>query len=140
HTFCAYHNNLVRGGQSVKYGVMPDVSPGSKCARGCGGSSNFFNNQTSVASHELIEAVTDPDVGQADKDPKKLGWYDQKYGEIGDICNAEQGTLPGTKYTVQKEYSNQAHGCIVAKDPGAGVPVSRNLRGASMAPAGGARR
>lgn len=113
--FCAYHNTLSRGGQSVYYGVMPDLSPGSPCAGGCGGAHNFFDNQTSVASHELIETVTDPDVGLANNDPKKLGWYDDKYGEIGDICNAQQGALPGpgTSYTVQKEWSNRNHGCIV---------------------------
>jgi hypothetical protein len=35
---------------------------------------------TDVTSHELAEAVTDPDVNFA-----KLGWYDPQRGEIGDI-------------------------------------------------------
>jgi hypothetical protein len=35
---------------------------------------------TSVTSHEVAEAVTDPDVNYA-----RLGWYDPQRGEIGDI-------------------------------------------------------
>ena len=38
---------------------------------------------TSVSSHEIAEAVTDPDVNY-----KQLGWYDdQEDGEIGDLTS-----------------------------------------------------
>ncbi len=116
--FCAYHNTMQRDGKNVYYGVMPDVGAGSACASGCGGDSDSFNNQTSVASHEMIEAVTDPAVGLATGSGPPLGWYDDKNGEIGDICNAQQGKIPGTDYTVQKEWSNTAGGCVVV---GSGV-------------------
>jgi hypothetical protein len=45
-----------------------------------------FDGMTLTASHELAEAVTDPDVGY-----KTLGWYDAgyTYGEIGDLANAQ---------------------------------------------------
>jgi hypothetical protein len=115
--FCAYHGTFRRNGVEVFYGVLPDMSPGSGCDRGCGGSTQF-NNQTSVASHELIETVTDAEVGLATVLGKPLAWYDPNNGEIGDICNAQQGSIAGSDghtYTVQKEWSNQANACIVHK-------------------------
>ena len=39
-------------------------------------------------------------------------------GEIGDICNASQGTITGgngATYTVQKEWSNALGSCIAHK-------------------------
>ena len=113
--FCAYHGTFLRNAQNVYYGVMPDASPGTGCASGCGGSATPFNNQTSVASHEMIEAVTDAAVGLATVFGPPLAWYDVNNGEIGDICNAQQGTVTvGTvTYTVQKEWSNKKGACVV---------------------------
>jgi hypothetical protein len=96
----------------VYYGVLPDVAS-SGCAGGCGGST-AFNNETSVASHELIEATTDAAVGLAQTYAPPLAWYNATYGEIGDICNGSQGTVVGgngVTYTVQKEWSNAKAKC-----------------------------
>jgi hypothetical protein len=115
--FCAYHGTFTIGGQNVYYGVLPDMSSSSGCATGCGGSTTF-NNQTSVASHELIEAVTDAEVGLATTVGPPLGWYDTTNGEIGDICNGQQGTFvggDGVTYTIQKEFSNQQNDCITTR-------------------------
>jgi hypothetical protein len=115
--FCAYHGTFRRNGAEVFYGVLPDMSPGSGCDSGCGNSSQF-NNQTSVASHEMIETVTDAEVGLATVVGKPLAWYDPNNGEIGDICNGIQGTIAGSDgntYTVQREWSNQKGACIVHK-------------------------
>jgi hypothetical protein len=113
--FCAYHGTTTTlfNGQHVLYGVMPDMQAGSGCATGCGGSTTF-NNYTSVTSHELIEAVTDAFVGIATVIGPPLAWYDATNGEIGDICNAQQGTFVanGTSYTVQLEFSNAANNCV----------------------------
>ena len=115
--FCAYHNTFVHNGVNVYYGVMPDQ--GGSCAGGCGTDPSLFNNLTSVSSHELIEAVTDAAVGLATTVGPPLAWYDQTNGEIGDICNAQQGSIAG--YTVQAEWSNKASACIVT----AGSPARR---------------
>jgi hypothetical protein len=115
--FCAYHSTFTRNGTDVFYGVLPDMSPGSGCDVGCGGSTQF-NNQTSVASHELVESTTDPAVGLATTFSPPLAWYNANLGEIGDICNAQQGTIVGADgitYTVQKEWSNALQACIVHK-------------------------
>jgi subtilisin-like proprotein convertase family protein len=93
------------------------MQAGSGCDTGCGTGTPFANQQ-SVASHELIEAVTDPEIGLATVVGPPIAWYDSSFGEIGDICNAQQGTVvggDGVTYTVQKEFSNSVNDCIVSK-------------------------
>jgi hypothetical protein len=107
--FCAYHGTFVRNGVNVNYGIVPDIGQ-SGCNGGCGGST-VTNNTDSVASHELVEATTDPAVGLATVFGPPLGWYDQPDNqEIGDLCNAQQGTTAG--FTVQKEWSNRNGACV----------------------------
>jgi len=116
--FCAYHGTFTRNNASVYYGVLPDMGPGSGCATGCGNAATTFQNQTSVASHELIEAVTDAEVGLATVVGPPLAWYDATNGEIGDICNAQQGSFvgtDGTTYVIQQEFSNQQNDCITTR-------------------------
>jgi hypothetical protein len=113
--FCAYHGTVVQSSATWTYGVHPDNSSGSGCDAGCG-SSTAFHNMSSVASHELIETVTDPDVGIATTLSSPLAWYNNTYGEIGDICNGQQGAVVGTDgvtYTVQTEWSNSKSACRV---------------------------
>ncbi len=120
--FCAYHSSFKRAGKSIAYGVLPDFSPGSGCDLGCGGAALQFDNQTSVASHELVEAVTDADVGLAGNIlGPPIAWYDSQLGEIGDICNGKQAKLKsksGKSYLVQKEWSNQAKACVASQGKG----------------------
>src|SRR5215472_8390755 len=113
--FCAYHGTTSNtlNSKNILYGVMPDMQPGSGCAQGCGNSTTF-GNYTSVTSHELTEAITDADVGIATTFSPPLAWYDMTNGEIGDICNGQQGTYVanGTTYTIQLEFSNSANDCV----------------------------
>lgn len=113
--FCAYHGTTSSLFQShnVLYGVLPDMQAGSGCSSGCG-TSTVFGNYTSVTSHELVEAMTDAFVGIATTFSAPLAWYDQTNGEIGDICNGQQGsyTANGTTYTIQLEFSNSASNCV----------------------------
>jgi len=120
--FCAYHGTTssLFGGKHVLYGVMPDMQAGSGCSTGCG-TSTVFGNYTSVTSHELTEALTDADVGIATTFAAPLAWYDQTNGEIGDICNGQQGSYVanGTTYTIQLEFSNSASNCVLPPAGGA---------------------
>ncbi|KAI9365367.1 hypothetical protein DFJ73DRAFT_918570 [Zopfochytrium polystomum] len=117
--FCAYHgtidiSDIYSGTKYLFYGVLPDQ--GGACAGGCGSASTVFANLCSVSSHELVEATTDPAVGVATTYAAPLAWYNQANGEIGDICNAQQGTVAGGNgktYTVQKEWSNKASACVL---------------------------
>ncbi|KAJ3310574.1 hypothetical protein HDV04_004917 [Boothiomyces sp. JEL0838] len=112
--FCAYHSTIQNVGGYIYYGIIPDQ--GGNCATGCGNDPLPFNNLCSVSSHELVEAVTDPAVGLATAYASPLAWYDPMNGEIGDICNANQGKIVGGNgitYVVQKEWSNKANACII---------------------------
>ncbi len=129
--FCAYHGTFRRSGSSTFYGVMPDMGPGSGCDVGCGNSTPF-NNLTSVSSHEMIETVTDADVGLATVIGRPLAWYDPVNGEIGDICNGIQGSIAG--YTVQKEWSNVSGACIVSRTVSNDFSISLNPTSQSTPP------
>ena len=92
--FCGYHDST---SGNIFYAVMP--YPG--CS-GCTGGLAVADALTSTTSHELSEAITDPVPGQ--------GWYDDRNGEIGDICAWKTRTLGG--YTIQLEWSNKAGACV----------------------------
>jgi hypothetical protein len=82
------------------------------------------DNNTIVASHEWTEAVTDPDVNNG-----KLGWYDNSYGEIGDIpinMGMDLVDLYGyvDGYAVQKEWSNKDGKAEIV--PSAGISAKRD--------------
>ncbi len=119
--FCAYHGTTSNtlNSKHLLYGAMPDMQAGSGCSTGCG-TSSVFGNYTSVTSHELSEAITDADVGIATLPPAApLAWYDANNGEIGDICNGQQGSYRanGTTYTIQLEFSNAANNCVLPPPP-----------------------
>ena len=92
--FCGYHNDIAGG---TFYAVMPYPD----CS-GCTGALAILDALTSTSSHELCEGITDPVPGR--------GWYDDRNGEIGDICAWKTKTLG--QYSVQLEWSNQAGRCI----------------------------
>jgi hypothetical protein len=121
--FCAYHGttSTLLNGHNVLYGVHPDMQSGLCSTGGCG-NAGVFGNYTSVTSHELTEAITDADVGIATTFAPPLAWYDMVNGEIGDICNGQQGSYVanGTTYTIQLEFSNAANNCVL---PPAGPPA-----------------
>lgn len=92
-SFCGYHNNVSK----AYYAVMP--YPGCP---GCLSTMSVFDALTGTSSHELCEAITDPVPG--------AGWYDDKNGEIGDICAWNFKKVAG--YNVQLEWSNQQNKCV----------------------------
>jgi hypothetical protein len=116
--FCAYHGTIAQSSPlpELFYATLPDNQTGGMSI-GCGGGTSF-QNMSSYTSHELIETVTDGEVGLATTFAPPLAWYDpnNNNGEIGDICNGNQGSFlggDGNTYTVQKEWSNLVHACIV---------------------------
>ncbi len=116
--FCAYHGTVAASTSvgEFYYVVMPSLAPGSGCATGCGSAATTEQNFTSVLSHEIYETITDAEVGLAVNLGPPLAWYDNTNGEIGDICNAQQGTLPGPSgktWTMQFFFSNSANNCIL---------------------------
>ena len=112
--FCAYHGTVAASGSlgEYYYSVLPDLVGVTGCGVG-----TDFQNTTSVQSHELVETLTDAEVGLATNAAgPPLAWYDSTNGEIGDICNAQQGTfgpVNGQTYTLQYEFSNAQNNCIL---------------------------
>ncbi|HEX9100831.1 MAG TPA: hypothetical protein VF997_01440, partial [Polyangia bacterium] len=101
---CAYHFFYQKGAQQVRFAVIPDQNSGTCSTNSaCPIQLAAFDRLTIVASHELVEAVTDP---------AGTGWIDQSQscGEIGDICVGQPGKAAG--YTVQLEWSNKNAKCI----------------------------
>ena len=92
--FCGYHDDI---DGKIFYAAMPYAN-----CNGCLGGLSTLDAMTSVSSHELCEAITDPVPG--------TGWYDDANGEIGDICAWETKKIGS--YTVQKEWSNAKKGCV----------------------------
>jgi hypothetical protein len=115
--FCAYHNTYVAAGSGVhvKYAVMPDFQ--TDCATGCG-TDSYFDNFCSTAAHELMEAVTDADVGLEPNGPNydyPGAFGDNTNGEVGDMCGASNGTITslftGMTYNVQQIFSQTTGMC-----------------------------
>ena len=77
---------------------------------------------TWVASHEIVEAVTDPAVGQAGKDlAAPLAWYDPDSGELSDAC---AGTAQIQTFVVQTQESRYR----IDPDPVVDLDIKRFLR------------
>ena len=129
--FGGYHGTIANAGGfgEIYYGVQPDFQAGSGCDFGVG-SGTEFQNEMSVATHELVETTTDPEVGLAANVAAPIAWYDNANGEIGDICNAQEGSIVGADgqtYTVQQMFSNVVS---VSNNGNAGIvtcPVSNDF-------------
>jgi hypothetical protein len=117
--FCAYHSTTTYALASVRYAVLPDAASDAGCGNAPG-----LGNFTAVASHELVESITDPDVGL-----DQLAWYDFKNGEISDICqnhpSASDAVLDG--YTVVSNWSDEERSCIAF-----GLPRTISVGGGSI--------
>jgi hypothetical protein len=70
---------------TIRYAVV--AYPGGAAGNSSLGTS-ATDQLTAVASHELAEAATDPDVNYS-----QLGWYDPRRGEIGDITENNPNAL-----------------------------------------------
>jgi hypothetical protein len=112
-----YHNQLtLPNGTNVVYAVIP------RCAQGFAGMTGI-DAVTGTASHELVEAATDPLVVTA---PAFSGTDDDGVGlelmlgggEVGDMCSSNQGAFfkpDGFPFTVQRTWSNKA--AAAGQDP-----------------------
>lgn len=150
--YCAYHS-MTSGG--TVYANMPfpayQSGTGYSCTKeSLGGGIQSPNGNTdadveiSPLSHEMAEAITDPDV--------TTGWYDSSGNENGDDCAYIYGTLSGSSgthynqtinanhYLTQEEFSNEdfvanASGCVQGIQ--AVTPTVTSLSSSSGPPGGG---
>jgi len=115
-SFCSYHDTFTWGQNNIRYAVFPDLSGCPACSPILGlGPTNAtvvatpFQTATTFISHEIYDAVTDPDPGR--------GWTtlpSPRGNEIGDLCNGFVANLTawnGVTYTAQTYWSNRQQRC-----------------------------
>jgi hypothetical protein len=113
--WCAYHGTLSMPGvaSGVPYAVLPDCGPTTTCAFG-----TTIDTFTSSASHELAEAITDPEISLTPDYARPVAWMDPtdpNGGEIGDICqNNSSAFVQFEGYLVQAMWSQRLGQCIVS--------------------------
>jgi hypothetical protein len=118
--FCGYHRAFVSGSREIVYANLPYEATGCDGGQEPNGS-YAADGAVSTLSHELNEAVTDPDP------TGKYAWNDSTGNEIGDICSDAFGpplgstsssskstteynqVINGGKYYTQEEFSDLAY-------------------------------
>jgi hypothetical protein len=134
-----HHSSFAYGGGTAYYATIEHpttVDPQREKLFHPGGNmgnETNFQYMTEVASHELVEAITDPMVNV----PSQTAWYDRNTTwEIGDITQkipppggvmALEG-LNGYGYVVQKYWSNQDNTSIIP------TPGGSNCQNISVVP------
>jgi len=98
--FCGYHGHFAYNGKDIKYAVFPYTD-----CRACSVPGKAVADiLTIVTSHEIREAVTDPDLN---------AWYDSAGYEADDKCAWHNLYQTASGFWVQPEYSNKDKGCVV---------------------------
>jgi len=112
-SFCGYHGSFSYGGVQIKYAVFPYLN----CAACSLSGLTVADMMTIVGSHEIREAVTDPNLN---------AWYDAAGYEADDKCAWHNLYKTNGGFMVQPEYSNgggtQAGGAGPYPGPGCVVP------------------
>jgi hypothetical protein len=115
--YCGWHTHGTIGGSDIKYSFIgnPDRCPSACAAQTTSPNGNAgADGMASIISHELEEAVTDPDLN---------AWYDRRGMENADKCawtfgttsTASNGsfynvTLGGKQYLIQRNWVNAGGG------------------------------
>jgi hypothetical protein len=122
-TFFGYHGSLdlEPSGTNVTYAVIPRCGT---IVEGSGMTLAGIDAITGAASHEYIEACTDPELitnmpAYIEPDPNDIIYFEViGAGEIMDMCELNPGAFfqpPGFDYVVQRGWSNSA--ATAGRDP-----------------------
>ncbi len=111
-SWCAYHSATQYNGQLVSYTNLPYMpDAGQNCGANIisppSDELGVDEGMTIVEGHEYGESVTDPNPPS--------GWYNNSYGEIGDICawqNIQNDTFRLMSWTAQPMFSNATQSCV----------------------------
>jgi hypothetical protein len=101
-----YHTAFVgANGAAIRYAVV--VSPGGAAGNSVLPEATTATDQlTAVTSHELAEAVTDPDVN-SNVNNGRLGWVDPQRGEIGDVTENNPSAYVRLNGSLVQEVADQ---------------------------------
>jgi hypothetical protein len=109
--FAGYHDTFTDSvGDPVYYAVVPYPNGGVSTEQ-----LTAFQQDTIILSHEVSEAITDPDT--------QTGWFDPRLGEIGDIAEGTSGLLNG--YLVQGVWSQKDDQVVI---PGSTTPPTATVQ------------
>lgn len=86
--FCGYHRMFGDGDTAIVYGNEPFEATNCDAGQAPNGSA-ALDGAISTLSHEVMEAITDPDADSA-------AWLDATGHEIGDLCAEDYGTAAGS--------------------------------------------
>lgn len=118
--YCAYHSYFGSAANPVIYSDEPFGDPNSCLGSGTEPNASSGGVEAdpaaTAASHEISEAVTDPELN---------AWFDSSGSEIGDICAYNYGTNTwdsglanqfwgGRYFELQTEYNNHTASCLQA--------------------------
>lgn len=112
--YCAYHGYFGSGSTQVIYGNEPYLDKAGCTISNLPNGDQAADSSANVASHEMTEAATDPQLN---------AWWDGANGEeIGDLCAWHFGTNSwasnanqmwnGDLYELQQEYDNHTSSCV----------------------------
>jgi len=112
--YCAYHGDFITAGHDASYTNMPYIpDAGTSCGKNFvnSGPAGNLDGVSIVEGHELAESQTDPQPAS--------GWYDNSFGEIGDICAwqippAGNIVLSTGTFAVQGLWSNKVNKCTIS--------------------------
>ena len=104
---CAWHSAGLCHGKLVSFAYVPNPAgswcDGPRLECPASGLSAVTESMVESTSHEVMEAITDPDHG----------WQTSGGGEIADGCgNSVCGSFTTGIFPVQQLYSNAVHGCV----------------------------
>ena len=113
-SYCAYHGATTAGGKTISYTNLPYMTDaGANCGEDFinPGTKGLLDGVSIVEGHEYAESQTDPEPPS--------GWYNNSYGEIGDICAwqkppAADITLSTGKFAVQGLFDNKKSACEIS--------------------------
>jgi hypothetical protein len=119
--YCAYHGSTPTS-PPIIYSNMPfsELSVCQNLGQPSPNGDPVADAETSVATHEITESITDPLVNV------NSAWFTARGNEIGDLCNFNYGTNTWTSmvandanhlwngrfYEVQQEFDNHASRCV----------------------------
>lgn len=83
-----------------------------ECGKICGRSSKADDNLSIISAQLLKDAITNPMIGMADDLASPMGWYDENYGGVGDICKNTTTVKFFGQYTVRQTWIQSKKKCI----------------------------
>lgn len=107
-SMCAYHDSMPYGATSAYYAAIPHYNRTGPCRAPA--SLTNFDVVSDITSHEVAEAITDPESARP-------AWYDPNSGyEIADICDGHAGFMKfadGQSYLLEYLWSDFDNTCTL---------------------------